>query len=115
MTDLTVTTNSTAAGPVLAVAGDLDFDTAAALRAAVAALALLSGQTLTLDLAALTFCDSSGIAALIAARNHAQTQGADTVLANTPADTVRVLRFVGLDQIFHIQAGAASAGAGDSG
>lgn len=102
MTILNITTQPTSDGAELMIAGDLDYDSANKLRAAIQAVTLRPGQTLTLNLAALTFCDSSGIAALIAARNHAQAQSADTVLSNTPAATVHILRFVGLDQIFRI-------------
>ena len=102
MTDLILSTQPAPDGAVLTVAGDLDYVSAASLRAAVEAVVLRPGQILTLDLAGLTFCDSSGITALIAIRNHAQARKADIVLTNTPAATVRVLRFVGLDQIFRI-------------
>ena len=103
MTDLDLITRTTPDGTVLAVVGDLDFDSTATLRAMVEAIALSPGQTLTLDLAGLDFCDSTGITALIAARNHAQAQEAEIVLTNTPAHTLRVLRYVGLDQILRIQ------------
>jgi anti-sigma B factor antagonist len=102
MTELNLTTQQTPDGVVLAVNGDLDYDNAGVFRALVQTVNLQSGQTLTLDLAALTFCDSSGITALVAARNHVQADKADIVLINTPANTVRVLQFVGLDQIFRI-------------
>ena len=104
MTDLNLTTRSTPDGAVLAIVGDLDYDTTATLRAAVEAIVLRPGQTLTLDLAGLDFCDSTGITALITAHNHAEAQEANAVLANTPAHTVRVLNFVGLDQILRIHA-----------
>jgi anti-sigma B factor antagonist len=102
MSDLNITTRPTPNGTELMVAGDLDYVSADTLRAAAQAVTLRPGQTLTLNLAALTFCDSSGITALIAARNHAQAQSADTALINTPTATVHILRFVGLDQIFRI-------------
>ena len=106
MTDLILTTRATPEGAVLTVAGDLDHDSNAALRVAMGAITLEPGQTLTLDLAGLTFCDSSGITALIAVHNLAQAQGAKTVLVDTPASTVRILRFIGLDQIFQIHPAA---------
>lgn len=68
----------------------------------VAALPLRPGQDLVLDLAGMEFCDSSGITALIAARNHAHAARAGIALAAVPAHTLRVLRMVGLDQIFPI-------------
>ncbi|MCZ4096728.1 STAS domain-containing protein [Streptomyces sp. SID13666] len=103
MTDLHLTTQRTPAGSVLAVAGDLDHDSAGRFRGAVALIALQPGQLLTVDFGGLTFCDSSGITALIAARNQVHEQGADIVLTEVPAVTVRILRLLGLDQIFRIQ------------
>ncbi|MFF9815686.1 STAS domain-containing protein [Streptomyces sp. NPDC014006] len=102
MSPLKITTANAATGPVLAVGGDLDYANATELRELVATLALRPGQRLVLDLTGLEFCDSSGITALIAARHHAQKAQADIALAAVPAHTLRVLRIVGLDQIFPI-------------
>lgn len=46
------------------------------------------------------FCDSSGITALIAARNRAQDAHAAVALAAVPASTLRILRVAGLDLVF---------------
>ncbi|GGS29736.1 hypothetical protein GCM10010269_80450 [Streptomyces humidus] len=53
--------------------------------------------------------DSSGITALIAARNHAAAAQADAALAGVPGNTLRILRVVGLDQIFALHPDAQSA------
>ncbi|MFE8949350.1 STAS domain-containing protein [Streptomyces sp. NPDC007856] len=100
MSPLTITTRDATTGPVLEITGELDYLTAPELRAAFAALALRPGQRLVLDLAGMEFCDSSGITALIAARHHAHAAQADIALAAVPPPTLRVLRIVGLDQIF---------------
>lgn len=100
MSRLKVITHDAATGPVLEVVGELDHDSAAQLRDRVTALTLQPGRRLVLDLAGLEFCDSSGITALIAARNHAHAAGADIALAAVPPRTLRVLKIVGLDQIF---------------
>ncbi|MEU2424975.1 STAS domain-containing protein [Streptomyces sp. NPDC007851] len=102
MSHLNITVRDATTGPVLGVLGELDHITAARLRDRVAELTLRPGQRLVLDLAGMEFCDSSGITALIAARNHAQAARADIALAAVPARTLRVLRMVGLDQIFAI-------------
>ena len=99
-TALFLTTGHAPTGPVLAVGGDLDHDSAGQFRTAVDALPLQPGQLLTVDLADLAFCDSTGITALIAARNRAHTRDADIVLAHVPGATVRVLHILGLDQVF---------------
>ncbi|MFF9488483.1 STAS domain-containing protein [Streptomyces sp. NPDC014676] len=100
MNPLKTTTRHAPTGPVLEISGDLDYTTAGELRALITALTLQPGQRLVLDLAGLEFCDSSGITAMITARNHAQAAHADIALAAVPDPTLRVLRLVGLDQIF---------------
>ncbi|WP_406192229.1 STAS domain-containing protein [Kitasatospora sp. NBC_01560] len=109
MTSLTITSRDAVTGPVLQIAGDLDHETAPELRKAVDGLTLTEGQLLVLDLAALDFCDSSGITVLLAARNLASEQGATIALAAVPANTARVLGIVGLDRVFTIYPDAATA------
>ncbi|MCP9963359.1 STAS domain-containing protein [Streptomyces somaliensis] len=100
MSPLTITERNAAAGPVLEVSGDLDYAHAAALRQRVERLVLQPGERLVIDLANLDFCDSTGITALLAARQHALAAGGDIALAAVPANTLRVLTIVGLDRVF---------------
>ncbi|MCM2577127.1 STAS domain-containing protein [Streptomyces meridianus] len=99
MSPLKITARDAMTGPVLEVIGALDYANATELREQVTTLAFRPGQRLVLDLAGMEFCDSSGITALIAARNHAYSAEADIALAAVPAHTLRVLRMIGLDQI----------------
>ncbi|MFC8143479.1 STAS domain-containing protein [Streptomyces paradoxus] len=109
MNPLTVSRHDTATGPVLHVAGDLDFDRAPVLRGRLDQLSLAPGQCLVLDLSGLEFCDSSGITALLAARQHALAAEADVVLAAVPANLLRVLTLVGLDQVFTLRPDSSAA------
>ncbi|OKI57753.1 STAS domain-containing protein [Streptomyces sp. MJM1172] len=109
MSPLNLAVRDAPTGPVVEVTGELDYDTSADLRDLLAALPLKPGQRLVLDLARMEFCDSSGISTLIVARNHAQSAGADVALAAVPASTLRVLRVVGLEQIFPLHPDAESA------
>ncbi|MFF7206553.1 STAS domain-containing protein [Streptomyces sp. NPDC008141] len=109
MRALTITVRDASTGPVVEVAGDLDYDTAPRLREAVENLALEAGALLVLDLARLEFCDSSGVTAFIVARNRAIAARTEVALAAVPAHTARVLRIVGLDQIFNLYPDADSA------
>ncbi|MDH6565676.1 anti-sigma B factor antagonist [Streptomyces sp. SAI-117] len=102
MSPLKITTRDTVTGPVLEMAGELDYANVSELRSVLASLSLRKGQCLVLDMSGLEFCDSSGITALIAARGNAQAVEADVALAAVPPNTLRVLRIVGLDQIFTI-------------
>jgi anti-anti-sigma factor len=97
---LTITVRDAGTGPVLAITGDLDYDSAGDLRARLTGLPLAAGDRLVVDLTGLDFCDSTGITALIAARNHALAADAGIALAAVPEHTYRVLRLVGLDQVF---------------
>ncbi|MET9361654.1 STAS domain-containing protein [Streptomyces sp. NPDC006632] len=109
MSPLTITSRDSATGPVLSVSGDLDYASAAGLRDLLPTIALKPGQRLVLDLGGMDFCDSSGVSALIASHNHAQAAQAHLALAAVPANTLRVLRIVGLDQIFPLYPDSATA------
>ncbi|MGW4985971.1 STAS domain-containing protein, partial [Streptomyces mirabilis] len=77
---------------------------------------ITTGQTLpeaalVIDLTGITFCDSSGMTVLIAARNHALAAQADIALAAVPDRVSRMLHIVGLDQVFPTHATAQAAAA----
>jgi anti-sigma B factor antagonist len=98
--ELTVSTRTTPTGPVIELAGDLDHRSARQVRALLPDVALQPGQQLIVDLAQLTFCDSSGITVLIAARNHALAAQATVVLSAVPERVTHILHMVGLEQAF---------------
>ncbi|MEU7484258.1 STAS domain-containing protein [Streptomyces sp. NPDC042319] len=104
MSSLRIAVREATAGPVVEIDGELDHVTSDELRTRVSGLALKPAGRLTIHLAGMEFCDSSGITALLAARNHAIAAGADIVLAAVPANTMRILRIAGLDQVFRIEA-----------
>ncbi|SDJ42746.1 STAS domain-containing protein [Nonomuraea jiangxiensis] len=106
MFPLQITRRDSATGPVLYVTGDLDHHYAPVLRDQVERLDVKAGQCLVIDLAGLEFCDSSGITALLAARQFAQAAGADFALAAVPDNTLRILTIVGLHRIFTIHPGS---------
>ncbi|NDZ78249.1 STAS domain-containing protein [Streptomyces sp. SID10853] len=84
------------------LAGELDHRTAPTVRAALLELDLCPGQQLVIDLGFVTFCDSSGITVLIAARNHALAAHATVVLAAVPERVSRIFRTIGLEQVFPV-------------
>ncbi|MET9616754.1 STAS domain-containing protein [Kitasatospora indigofera] len=100
MTDLRTTVRSTPTGPVLEIAGDLDFHSAPDAREVLLGLAPGPGRLLVVDLTALTFCDSTGITLLLAARNHAVSHRAHIALAGVPAHVARIFDVTGLSQVF---------------
>ncbi|MFF3613149.1 STAS domain-containing protein [Streptomyces sp. NPDC002580] len=111
MNRLSVTLRTTPAGPVVELAGELDHNSAPGIRDLVTDLPIEAGRQLVVDLSGLTFCDSSGITFLIAARNHALAAGATIALAGVPDTVTRIFAIIGLDQVFplHLTAQAAEA------
>ncbi len=97
-----VLTRSVSAGRgivVLTVAGELDLATKDQLAAEVAGvLAQPDLARLLLDFGPLAFIDSSGIAALVAARRTALTRGVRLTVTNCGDFAQRVLTITGLYQ-----------------
>lgn len=109
MTSFSAATSTTSTGPVLTVHGDLDATTAPTALEEIKGLTIASGQLLVVDLARVGFCDSSGISALIAARNVAGAAGASIALVSVPAQLTRVLDLIGLTSLFPTFPSAAEA------
>jgi anti-sigma B factor antagonist len=86
------------------LAGELDAGTVEQLTSAVAAaLDDPDCRELDLDLGGVTFCDSTGLGALVAARAAARERSVALVLVG-PSDPVhRLLQLTGLDQTFSIR------------
>ncbi len=84
---------------VLTVAGEVDLATAPALENAIEAI--LSGKpaALIIDLTAVSFLASAGMATLVAAHQRAGSATAIAVVAEGPA-TSRQLKMTSLDQVF---------------
>jgi anti-anti-sigma factor len=79
---------------IVRMAGELDLASSDRLGEL---LAELSDPTVVVDLAELTFIDSSGIAALVAARDRLQSAGRDLVLTRPQPNVDRVLEMTGLE------------------
>lgn len=106
MSDLTIDIEATTTGSVLRLAGELDLNTAPRVRETLEHTALDAGQRLVVELAGVTFCDSSGITALVAARNRALAAQAEIALADVPEHLMRILRMTGLTTVFPLIGGA---------
>jgi anti-anti-sigma factor len=96
----TTATRTEAAGTVLEFTGELDAATAPTALKAIQALTLRRGEQLVVDLSALTFCDSSGISALLAARNLALAADGVIALVAVPRQLQRSLKLIGLAAFF---------------
>ena len=88
----------------LLLSGELDMATADELRSiGIRALASLGERArLDVDMAALTFIDSSGLGALISIRNAAEDGGHEVALMNVSPSIVRLLELTGLRDAFTI-------------
>lgn len=103
MSPLTITERNTAAGPVLEGLRRPGLRPRRRPAPTGREPPLRPGERLVVDLANLEFCDSTGITALLAARQHALAAGADIALASVPANTLRILTIVGLDRVFALR------------
>jgi anti-sigma B factor antagonist len=89
---------------VLALDGELDIATVPVLReAALSELDSTETRTLVLDLAALTFLDSTGLGCWIELRNRAEESGRTLELADVPAGAERTVRIAGLAPLFGLE------------
>ncbi|MFR9750063.1 STAS domain-containing protein [Nocardia sp. 004] len=84
---------------VLTVAGEIDLATAPALENAIDSVLSGKPKALIIDLTAVSFLASAGMAALVAAHQRAGATTAIAIVAEGPA-TSRQLKMTSLDQVF---------------
>ncbi|WP_406115618.1 STAS domain-containing protein [Kitasatospora purpeofusca] len=105
------------AGPVriVSVEGELDRDSAGGLRTALAGLPEDGLARILVDLAELSFCDSTGLNILLRARQEAEQAGVRLELAGPRPVVVRLLAVTGADTVLRIHPSVALALAAGSG
>lgn len=91
-------TDGAGTATILAVEGELDLATIATLKDAVGAR-LDAGSWLVLDLAGLTFCDSTGLGAFVALHRQATATGATFALASPGKRIADLFTLSGIDQV----------------
>jgi anti-sigma B factor antagonist len=87
-------------GVVVSVTGDLDLATAPALARRLAELLALPLDSLTIDLAAVEFMDSTGLKVLNQARQGADDRHVPLALASVPRCVQVVLEATNMDGLF---------------
>ncbi|GAA2652224.1 STAS domain-containing protein [Streptomyces spororaveus] len=87
---------------VVTVAGELDMTTCPSITQATDTLAL-KGQTLALDLSAVTHMDSSGLNMLLTLRNRARAEHGELHLRGVPRQPLRVLDLTGTRSLFTLR------------
>ena len=91
--------------PVVAVSGELTHATAPDLRDLLRKH-FKAARPVLLDMSAVTFMDTSGLATLIEARNRADTQGGQVILCGLTERITEILTVTRVTQLFSIHANA---------
>jgi anti-sigma B factor antagonist len=87
---------------VLALAGELDYTNATALRTDIEASLTPGHRNLILDLTGLQFCDSTGIRVFLGLRRLILEGGGTIALAALNSRLERVFRMTGLTSAFNL-------------
>jgi anti-sigma B factor antagonist len=95
---LSVRVSDVPSGWVLRVTGELDAATAPDLLAAFDGLPV-QGQEVVVDMAAVSFVDSSGLRALVQLRQAAESTGRQLVVRRPARQALRLLQLSGLTEL----------------
>jgi anti-sigma B factor antagonist len=112
--DFEVTEKREGGLPVLAVSGEVDVATRSALQAPLDACIDAGESTLVVDLRAVTFIDSTGLAVLVAALKRCREAGGDLRLVADSPRLLQLLAITGLDQTFSVSESPGAAVQGTS-
>lgn len=93
---------------VIALEGDIDLENAGEVRKALLN-SLKQKKDLLIDLSAVSYIDSSGIASLVEGLQVARKQKNELSLVSVSARALRVLELARLDKVFSIHADVAAA------
>ncbi|WP_052434197.1 STAS domain-containing protein [Streptacidiphilus melanogenes] len=96
----TVTHDPGAGECVLRLRGELDHDTAPALRAELRRCEGAGSTRVLVDCSSLGFCDSTGLSVLLDARARANVRGAAIVLVGLAPVVARIFEITGADSLF---------------
>lgn len=99
MSGLTFTTKDQQEQILLSVAGEIDMQSSADLRSQVDELET-SRRTLVLELAGVTFVDSSGLGALLGIKKQQERAGGRLVLAGVSPAVARIIEITKMDRVF---------------
>jgi anti-sigma B factor antagonist len=86
----------------IVVHGEVDIHSCGQVERALTDLADDGVATVTLDLANVSFIDSSGLRALVVGHKALQDRGGRLVVAIPSASTARLLEVTGLDGLFNV-------------
>lgn len=93
-----------ATSTVASLRGDLDVATTPRLRSVIAGLVEAGHTHVVLDLNALTFCDSTGLSALVALHHRFEEADGRLDIRQASPMVTRILELTALDRTLHIVA-----------
>jgi len=99
----------TAGTTTVALAGELDLDAAPEMRERLLEAIHSGTARIVVDLAAVTFMDSTALGVLLAAHQRITVRHAPFTLRNVPAPVAAVLTHTGLNRVFTIEKSGGSA------
>ena len=91
---------------ILALTGEVDMHSSPAVRKVVLDLVKM-GSPVAVDLVAVTYMDSSGVATLVEALQNAKKMGQGFVLVTPTGSVLGVIKLARLDKVFRIVASVA--------
>ncbi|CAN5675067.1 anti-sigma factor antagonist BldG [soil metagenome] len=100
--DLSLTESTIESQLVVAVHGDVDVHSAPHLRDRLIAAIDAGSTAVVVDLTDVAFIDSTGLGALVAARNHAEERQASLRLVCSSERLLKLFRITGLHEVFAI-------------
>jgi anti-sigma B factor antagonist len=87
----------------LRLAGELDLACADELERRIATLCVEGATSIELDLAELSFVDSSGLRAMLAGRQICERSGCELELSNCGEHVRRILELTGMDGVLRVR------------
>lgn len=100
---LTVEKEQSESGFLIRVSGEVDLYSSPELRKVVLESVPSKGGAIEIDLSAVTYIDSSGVATLVEGLRSAGKNDASLVLVNPSAAVLQVLELARLDSIFEVR------------
>ena len=85
---------------IVSMTGELDIATAEQAYSYISDVIDGLPAPVTVDLSGLTFCDASGIGALVRIARHARQTGRQVMLTSVRPSVLKIMRITGLDRAF---------------
>lgn len=100
--DLTLSARDVQGTTVLAVAGEIDVETAPQLRQAITELTTAGATDVVLDLTGVGFMDSTGLSVLVGALRRIRAHDGAMRIVSTQESTLRLFEVTGLSKVFFV-------------